>query len=161
MDANFVLVQFCDISGPNILTRMLFQPQIGNSYTQQFTIPTDYSYLHIKFNAILLTSSPVTQSLSILTNLVPANNRRAFILSKTESIAANGLTLSCNGTIKNIKNYSGVFFSDYKTSDNNKSIILEVIPQGLVGAYIAVSSIELYYGNCDRTCATCLGPTNT
>lgn len=134
-------MQTCDIVGPNIATKMLFQPQIGNSYTQQFTIPADYSYLHIKFNAIILATSATSQPISILINLVPANNRRAFILSKTETITPSSLSLNCTTVIKNINNYYGVFFLDYKTSNNNKSVILEVIPQGLVNVYIAVSNI--------------------
>ena len=54
-----------------------------------------------------------------------------------------------------------MFFMDYKVSNSNKSILLEVIPQGLVNAYIAVSDLEIYYGNCDQTCGTCEGPTST
>jgi hypothetical protein len=60
-------------------TGLIFQTQIGNSFTRQFTIPARYSYMRLKFNAILLTPTPSPQTLSLLVNIVPASNRLAFI----------------------------------------------------------------------------------
>jgi hypothetical protein len=83
----------------------------------------------------------VTQPISILVNIVPADNRRSFILSRAETIDPNNLTLSCNSSMNNIKYYYGVFFMDYKVHNKNRSILLEVIPQGLINAYIAASDV--------------------
>ena len=86
-----------------------------------------------------MTPVPISQSLSILVNLVPASNRRAFIKSQVETVSASGVQLSCNGTLPSIKYYYGVFFMDYSISNGNTSIISEIIPQGISNSYVAVS----------------------
>jgi hypothetical protein len=103
---------------------MLFQTEIGKSYTQQFNIPVTYSYLHVKFNAILLTPTPATQTLSLLVNLVPSSNRRAYILSQTLTVSPTALTLKCNASLSTITNYYGVFTMDQKLSSGNQSLIV-------------------------------------
>lgn len=140
---------------------MLFQPILGNSFTQQFTIPTQYSYLRIKFNAILLTATPYTNPLSILVNVVPANALNTFLVSQAETINPLGASVSCNANIANRNNYYGVYFIDYKVSASVPAVIVQVLPQGVTETYIGVSNFEIYYGSCHQTCATCLGPTNT
>lgn len=135
-------------SGSGSGTRMLFKTIIGSSHTQQFTIPAAYSYLHIKFNAILLSANFYSNNLSILVNVVPTTDLRSFLINKTEAIAPNALAVSCTSNLTNRNNHYGVYFMDYKVEASARSIIIETIPQGLTNTYLAVTSFEVYYGNC-------------
>ena len=127
---------------------MLFRTIIGSSHTQQFTIPAAYSYLHIKYNAILLSANLYTNALPILINVVPTTDLRNFLISKTETVIPSALAVSCNSTLTNRNNHYGVYFMDYRVEASAKSIIIETIPQGVTNTYLAVTSFEVYYGNC-------------
>ena len=110
---------------------MLFQPILGNSFTLQFSIPTSYNYLRIKFNAILLSANIYSTSLSLLINVVPATSLNTFLISQTESINPLGTSVSCNTNIANRGNHYGVYFMDYKVSANDPTVIVQVLPQGV------------------------------
>ena len=53
---------------------MLFRPVVGNSFTQQFSIPSEHDYLRLKFNAALFSSNSYSQTLTLLLNIVPTSN---------------------------------------------------------------------------------------
>lgn len=127
---------------------MIFRSVIGNSLTQQFTIPSEHSYLRVKFNAILMTGSPQNQPLTLLINIVPSSNLRTFILSKTETINPAATILNCNTSLLNTNNFYGVYFLDYQVESSDTDIVIQAIPQGLTNAFLAVSSFEIYFGSC-------------
>lgn len=139
LDYSDISLASCNIipQGSNVLTKMLFRTVIGNSFTQQFSIPSDHSYLRIKFNSMLLSSNTYTQVLSLLINIVPTSNLRTFLLSKTSTINPNTLTMNCNTSISNINHYYGVFFLDFQLPSNERNIIVQIIPQGLINTYVA------------------------
>lgn len=84
----------------------------------------------------------------MLINIVPSSNLRNFILSETATITSAGVSLSCNSTLSNVNNFYGVFFLDYQVQSSDVDIVVQVIPQGLTNAFLAVSNIELYFGSC-------------
>lgn len=138
---------------------MLFRPVVGNSFTQQFSIPSEHDYLRLKFNAALFSSNSYSQTLTLLLNIVPTSNLRTYLLSQTAAIDPAATTITCNATLQGINRYYGVYFLDYQISSSQKDVVVQAIPQGLTNTYIAVTDLELYYGSCGATCATCTGPT--
>ena len=65
----------------------------------------------------------------------------------------------CNSNLGNRNIFYGTYFVDHKFEATERSIIIQSRPQGISNTYIAVSSFEIYYGNCQPPCATCIGPT--
>jgi hypothetical protein len=104
----------CDINQGTATTRMLFEPVLGTSHTQQFAIPATYSYLHVKYNAILLTDIPYSSTLELLVSVVSSTNLLSPLLTQPMQINASRLSLNCSPVIASRPQQYGVFFVDQK-----------------------------------------------
>ena len=72
----------CDVTTGIATTRMMYLPIIGNSHTQQFQIPSSYSYLRLKFNAILFSGANLPQPPTLLVSVVSSTDLRNALSSQ-------------------------------------------------------------------------------
>ena len=111
---------------------MVFSPTLGSTFTRAFDIPSDHSYLQVKFNAIVGRDNSAPSNPSLLITLLAPNGDTIFTTQKTLSQNA---PVSCGQTFR----AQGVFFINEKISSSFRRVILELRAPGNPDATIGSS----------------------
>lgn len=133
---------------------MVFSPTIGSTFTRSFSIPFQHVYLQVKFNSIIaaVNSTPASPTLEI--NVFTANGKNIY--TNVKSFTSSGNPVSCSSNYKAFD----VFNVGAKLTSSDATVLMEVRSTGTTNTNIALSDVELYYGNCSAECGLCNGPTS-
>ena len=146
----------CSVSNTAAATTvpMIFSPTIGGTFTRAFNIPFQHVYLQVKFNSIIaaVNSTPSWPTLEI--NVYTADGRNIY--TNVKSFTSSGNPVSCSSNYRAFD----VFNVGAKLTSSETTVLMEVRSTGTTNTKIALSDVELYYGNCSAECGLCNGPTS-
>lgn len=133
---------------------MAFSPTIGTTFTRSFALSNQHIYLQVRFNSIIaaLGSAPTTPTLVL--NIFTSNGQTIY--STVKSLSPPGNPVNCSNSYRAFD----VFNVNEKFASTHPSVLVEVRSTGTSNTNIALTNLELYYGNCSEQCSKCFGPTN-